>query len=116
MVAGMERAIVGALLAAQELAEHRDNSFALYGADFMLCEDFTPWLLEINSQPCLASTTSVTSRLCPEVVEDLCKGDPSAAPQTPSIMYFSNGISSKGLYDMTNKLFLLLGKSHRPSK
>ena len=70
----MEQAIVGTLLAAQENIVPRLNSFALYGADFMLTEDFIPWLIEINSHPCMALTTSVTKRMCPEVVEDLCKG------------------------------------------
>lgn len=40
----------------------------------MLTEDFTPWLIEINSSPDLAPTTSVTARLCPQCLEDVIKG------------------------------------------
>ncbi|XP_014259590.1 tubulin glycylase 3C-like isoform X1 [Cimex lectularius] len=67
---GMRKGIVGALLASQEGMVHRANCFNLYGADFMLTEDFVPWLIEINAGPCLRSTTSVTARLCPMVIED----------------------------------------------
>lgn len=62
------------MLACQETMDKRQNSFELYGADFMLTEDFTPWLIEINSSPDLAPTTSVTARLCPQCLEDVIKG------------------------------------------
>ena len=32
-----------------------------------------PWLLEINSSPALGATTSITSRLCSAVLEDVIK-------------------------------------------
>jgi hypothetical protein len=32
-----------------------------------------PWLLEINSSPALGSTTSVTARLCSNVLDDAIK-------------------------------------------
>lgn len=71
---GMKESLVGAMLACQESMDKRMNSFELYGADFMLSEDYTPWLIEINSSPDLAPTTSVTARLCPQCLEDLVKG------------------------------------------
>ncbi|XP_028035824.1 tubulin glycylase 3A-like isoform X1 [Bombyx mandarina] len=70
---GMKQCLVGAMLACQETMDKRQNSFELYGADFMLTEDFTPWLIEINSSPDLAPTTSVTARLCPQCLEDVIK-------------------------------------------
>ena len=51
----------------------RKNSYELYGADFMLTTDLRPWLLEINSSPALGATTSITSRLCSAVLEDVIK-------------------------------------------
>lgn len=72
---GIKQCLVGAMLACQETMDKRQNSFELYGADFMLTDDFTPWLIEINSSPDLAPTTSVTARLCPQCLEDVIKGN-----------------------------------------
>ncbi|XP_050685517.1 tubulin glycylase 3A-like isoform X2 [Leptidea sinapis] len=70
---GIKQCLIGAMLACQDSMDKRQNSFELYGADFMLTEDFTPWLIEINSSPDLAPTTSVTARLCPQCLEDVIK-------------------------------------------
>ncbi|RVE54649.1 hypothetical protein evm_000770 [Chilo suppressalis] len=70
---GIKQSLIGAMLACQETMDKRQNSFELYGADFMLTNDFTPWLIEINSSPDLAPTTSVTARLCPQCLEDVIK-------------------------------------------
>lgn len=72
---GMKQSLIGAMLASQDSMDKRQNSFELYGADFMLTDDFTPWLIEINSSPDLAPTTSVTARLCPQCLEDVIKGN-----------------------------------------
>lgn len=91
---GMQKAIIGSMLACQENMDRRPNTFELYGefiwsiklkifiqflmfnigADFMISEDFYPWLIEINASPDLAPSTSVTARLCPQAVEDTIKG------------------------------------------
>ncbi|KAL1124310.1 hypothetical protein AAG570_002078 [Ranatra chinensis] len=73
VVPQMQDAIVGAVLASQDRMTHRPNSFSLYGADFLLSEDFSVWLLEINSQPDMGHTSKITARMCPEVLEDVCK-------------------------------------------
>ncbi|CAD7080163.1 unnamed protein product [Hermetia illucens] len=70
---GMQHAIVGAMLASQDNMDRRVNNFELFGADFMICEDFYPWLIEINSSPDLGATTSVTARMCPQCLEDTIK-------------------------------------------
>ncbi|OON19969.1 Tubulin-tyrosine ligase family protein, partial [Opisthorchis viverrini] len=69
----MKRAIIGALLCVQDGMDVRKNCFALYGADFMLTEDFKVWLLEINSSPCMAPSTTVTAKLTANVLEDTIK-------------------------------------------
>jgi tubulin monoglycylase TTLL3/8 len=45
---GMQRAIIGTMLACQDNMDRRPNTFELYGADFMISEDFYPWLIEIK--------------------------------------------------------------------
>jgi len=72
---GMRKAIVGCMLASQENMDRRPNTFELFGADFMICENFYPWLIEINSSPDLGATTSVTARMCPQCLEDVVKGE-----------------------------------------
>ncbi|XP_018320481.1 tubulin glycylase 3D-like [Agrilus planipennis] len=70
---GMKQNITCAILANQNRIYRRKNTFELYGSDFMITEDFKPWLLEINCRPALYGSTSVTARLCPKVLEDTIK-------------------------------------------
>ncbi|XP_056645474.1 tubulin glycylase 3B-like [Diorhabda sublineata] len=70
---GMKECITAAVLTHYENMEARSNTFELYGADFILTEDFKPWLLEINSNPALYASTPITARLCPRVLEDVIK-------------------------------------------
>ncbi|CAH1141105.1 unnamed protein product [Phyllotreta striolata] len=70
---GMKESITAAVLMHQDNMEKRKNSFEVYGADFILTEDFQPWLLEINANPALHASTPVTARLCPKLMEDVIK-------------------------------------------
>lgn len=40
----------------------------------MLTEDYQPWLIEINSSPCMAPSTKITEVMCKDVLEDTIKG------------------------------------------
>ncbi|CAG0921237.1 unnamed protein product, partial [Notodromas monacha] len=70
---GMRDVFVASMLAAQENAEPRANAFEVYGVDFMLTSDCKPWIIEINSSPDLNHSTPVTTRLVPQMFEDLIK-------------------------------------------
>ena len=52
---------------------YKCNAFELYGADFLLSYDLKPWLIEINSSPALGNTTTVTTRMCAQLLEDVIR-------------------------------------------
>ncbi|XP_076767206.1 tubulin glycylase 3A [Xylocopa sonorina] len=70
----MSEAIVLTMLASQEYMDRRRCSFELYGADFVVMEDLSVWLIEINTNPRMHPPSSrITKRLYSNVLESLVK-------------------------------------------
>jgi hypothetical protein len=48
-------------------------SFEIYGLDFLVDSQGKPWLIEVNTNPCLEVGCSLLSRILPELVENSCR-------------------------------------------
>ncbi|XP_019868015.2 tubulin glycylase 3A [Aethina tumida] len=118
---GMKENIICAMLASQDTMDRRNNTFELYGADFMISEDYRPWLIEINCCPDMSFSTSVTSRMCVKVMEDTIKvvidrrTDPKADtglfelvyrqnfPKTPPYLGMNLAVRGRKIFRMKSK-------------
>ena len=45
--------------------EKKGHNFELFGLDFMIDEDFHPWLIEINNNPCLETSCPLLADIIP---------------------------------------------------
>lgn len=54
-------------------ANNRENSFELFGFDFLLDEDFRIWLIEVNTNPFLGTPNEFMKGLVPRLIEDMLK-------------------------------------------
>nr|KAF7439384.1 hypothetical protein H0235_001775 [Vespula pensylvanica] len=100
---GMKQGLVGSLLASQEAMDRRKNSFELYGADFMVMDDFSVWLIEINSHPDMSYSSSVTTRLCRQVMEDTIKGNDVHFAMYVVVDYRENKNADTGQFELAYK-------------
>ena len=51
----------------------RHNTFEIFGYDFMIDEDLMPWLIEVNTNPCLELSAPYLARLIPTMIENAMK-------------------------------------------
>lgn len=49
------------------------NNFEVFGLDFMIDRNFKPWLIEINTNPCLDCSCPLLDRIIPYMVEQSLK-------------------------------------------
>ncbi len=54
-------------------AKKKCNVFEIFGLDFMIDESFKPWLIEINTNPCLQTSSPVLERIIPNLLQDVFK-------------------------------------------
>ncbi len=72
----------------------RKNGFELFGLDFMIDRYYKPWLIEINTNPCLETSCPLLARLMPEIIESVFRiavdpifPPPLPYPRTKKFMY-----------------------------
>ena len=49
----------------------RENSFELFGFDIMFDDDWNAYLIEVNASPSMDYSTKITSKLVPEMIDNL---------------------------------------------
>ena len=52
---------------------NKQHCFELFGLDFMIDQDFNPWLIECNSNPCLEVSCPLLSGIIPTMVENILR-------------------------------------------
>ena len=51
----------------------KKHSFEIYGYDFMIDELLRPWLIEVNTNPCLEETSKILRQYLPRMIDDAFK-------------------------------------------
>ena len=69
------------------LIDRRTNNhgFELFGLDFIVDANFKPWLLEVNTNPCLEITSPLLQTMIPNLLDNVFKL--SVDPLFPATMY-----------------------------
>ena len=52
---------------------NRQWCFEIYGYDFMIDEKMKPWLIEVNTNPCLEESSLILENLLPRMLDDAFK-------------------------------------------
>ncbi|CAH1731502.1 unnamed protein product [Aphis gossypii] len=86
---GMSESVYAVLQAAKDNSLYREKTFQLFGADFLITENFIPYLIEINSIPGLNPSTSIIANLAPTLLGDIVK---------VTVDYEKNSFADTGLF------------------
>lgn len=49
--------------------ERLQHNFEIFGLDFMVDNEFRPWLIEVNTNPCLEMSCPLLSRIVPNMID-----------------------------------------------
>jgi hypothetical protein len=52
---------------------NKKHCFEIFGYDFMVDEDLQPWLIEVNTNPCLEETSALLRLFLPRMIDDAFK-------------------------------------------
>ena len=47
--------------------------FELFGYDFIIDGEYNPWLIEVNTNPCLEESSKLLEKYIPRMVNDMLK-------------------------------------------
>lgn len=50
--------------------DRKDNSFEIYGLDYMIDENNKIYLIEYNTNPCLEISSTLLARIIPNMIEN----------------------------------------------
>lgn len=75
LVPKMKAIIVKSLLSVRKKLDpnNRKFCFELYGYDFILDAEMNPWLIEVNTNPCLEESSGILRGLLPRMIDDMMK-------------------------------------------
>ena len=51
----------------------KNNTFEIFGYDFMIDEDLNAWMIEVNTNPCFELSSPYLARLIPSMIENALK-------------------------------------------
>jgi len=51
----------------------RKHCFEIFGYDFMIDAEFNPWLIEVNTNPCIEESSPLLGQLIPRMIDDAFK-------------------------------------------
>ncbi|KAL4455467.1 hypothetical protein ABPG74_012619 [Tetrahymena malaccensis] len=52
---------------------NREKQFELFGYDFMIDQSFKPWLIEVNTNPCIEESSDVLKQILPRLIDDMLR-------------------------------------------
>ncbi len=67
----MSRTAVQCALSVQDVVEHADNRFELFGYDFLVDDALNTWVIEVNCSPTMEHSSDVTSRMVPDALKGM---------------------------------------------
>lgn len=71
----MKKIAIDSMRAASKLLDpdRKTHNFEIFGFDFMIDCDFHPWLIEINTNPCLELSSPLLLEIIPVMIENALK-------------------------------------------